>query len=1274
MARPLQHRPATLLDRLSATSAGGLDSKELGAVEKWKPLRASHFSTPPTATINQQSSSRYTNNDTGSKDRADHNDYAGYNPNVRSVTGLVDAVTFPDGTAYHFTYQTTSYQSGTPDGMLASMELPTGGTISYENTWLSTYCGMLGQSNTAIYYPLLAQVSRVTQDGTTTYGRSITSTTTLGGSLSCPVAMSSSTNVVHADGSRENVSFETSIQTLAKLTYGGGVQHLFHYPETAHSWYSSTGQLLKSTMNCYNGSTGNCTTNAITLPITQIATTTTLDNGLTSEIVKMLNTVGLPTEVDEYDYGASSPARKTITQYASLGNSIADRPSSVTVYNTAGAQVAQTTYGYDEYSLTPTSGLPLHVSVSGARGNQTSKHEWLNTTGATIDSHWQYDDAGEVLKMEDPRQYWTSYGYDSATDSCQTGVTPPTPPSGASLATAATCDSNTGLSTSATDANGIKTTYSYDSMLRPTGTTVTTPGGTVVAQTAQSYSGSSLPETITATVTATPSPNEVSSSVLDGLGRLSTQNLPSGAKVVTTYNSMGYVNSVSNPYFTTSDSTYGVISYAYDGLGRKIYQYQPDGTSSQSWAYGGNQTTFTDETGRIWKRYNDSFGRLTEVLEPDGSTNIGNAPTLETDYQYDALNDLVRVDQWGGPSGSTGDRVRTFQYDSLSRLTNACNPEAIAPGATCGSSGPWSAVYGYDANSNVQSKTDANGATIQYSHDPVNRLQVETNPNGTANACFWFDSSSVLSPPSGCPAPPAGLTTGSDLADRVSFEWTSDQKTGTGLGYDAMGRVNAKSLCTPSTCNTKTFGQLFQYDMAGNMISYSNGVGVTTSIAYDSAGRMSLVTSSLNDQNHPGTLWTADTYSAIGLTQAALGNGIVENKLYDKRQRAISDSFATSTGQNIYNYGVGYYSNSLVQSVNDSANGSWTYNLDNMNRLHTAAATSGPFSGIGLQWTIDSWGNRNIQTVTAGSGPQPSFSSTGNNQIAGFCYDNAGHLLDEGACAAGPHQFTYDSLGRLVSPDHGNTVYIYGADGNRVAKLVSGVSTYEYLYDQSGNQITELGSGGSWNRGEVYAGDSHIATYFGGTTYFDHSDWLGDQRVNSTLGGAIQNTCTNLPFGDSLNCTNSVNPLDYTGKQRDSESGNDYFAARYYGNSLGRFLSADDSGNDPDPVPYAEFENPQSLNLNSYVQNNPISSLDPDGHDCLESATYTPPADSSGKTTPQYWGSKVTPGCNTFSLGGFVSGISNAADRTARIAQQVTQHFMKIMNTRVGRSAWAAWR
>jgi len=69
----------------------------------------------------------------------------------------------------------------------------------------------------------------------------------------------------------------------------------------------------------------------------------------------------------------------------------------------------------------------------------------------------------------------------------------------------------------------------------------------------------------------------------------------------------------------------------------------------------------------------------------------------------------------------------------------------------------------------------------------------------------------------------------------------------------------------------------------------------------------------------------------------------------------------------------------------------------------------------------------------------------------------------------------------------------------------------------------------------------------------------------------------------------------YTGKERDAESGNDYFGARYYASSMGRFLSPDWS-DDPDSVPFADLGDPQSLNLYAYVANNPLSGTDADGH------------------------------------------------------------------------------
>lgn len=99
-------------------------------------------------------------------------------------------------------------------------------------------------------------------------------------------------------------------------------------------------------------------------------------------------------------------------------------------------------------------------------------------------------------------------------------------------------------------------------------------------------------------------------------------------------------------------------------------------------------------------------------------------------------------------------------------------------------------------------------------------------------------------------------------------------------------------------------------------------------------------------------------------------------------------------------------------------------------------------------------------------------------------------------------------------------------------------------------------------------------------------------------------------FADAMTPTNSCTTAlhvcsfacQFTGKERDTESGNDYFGARYYASTMGRFLSPDWSAKVM-PVPYAKLDNPQSLNLYAYVGNNPLSRIDRDGHyTCADSA------------------------------------------------------------------------
>ncbi len=191
----------------------------------------------------------------------------------------------------------------------------------------------------------------------------------------------------------------------------------------------------------------------------------------------------------------------------------------------------------------------------------------------------------------------------------------------------------------------------------------------------------------------------------------------------------------------------------------------------------------------------------------------------------------------------------------------------------------------------------------------------------------------------------------------------------------------------------------------------------------------------------------------------------------------------------------------------------------------------------------------------------------------------------------GTHSYSYDAEGRIATVDGGGTAtYVYDASGRRVRKI-SGIAV-DYVYDLGGHVISEFSASGNWNRGEVYAGGQHVATYdnTNDATYFTHADWLGTERVRSTVLGAVLpgSPWTSFPFGEGSAAPNP-GPTHFTGKERDAESGNDYFGARYYSSAMGRFMSPDEAFADQHP------DDPQTWNLYMYARNNPLHNVDPTG-------------------------------------------------------------------------------
>ncbi len=404
-----------------------------------------------------------------------------------------------------------------------------------------------------------------------------------------------------------------------------------------------------------------------------------------------------------------------------------------------------------------------------------------------------------------------------------------------------------------------------------------------------------------------------------------------------------------------------------------------------------------------------------------------------------------------------------------------------------------------------------------------------------------------------------------------------------------------------------------------------------------------------------------------------------------------------ATAGPIYTYSIpagGYAPNGNLLSYSDCVSivigspcvtSTWGVSYDHLNRVSGGISSAGPWSGLSLGWLYDSFGNRSTQTVSATSPPSAgvpqsqtlNFASA-NNRIGNYGpsgYDTGGNVVNDLI-----NQYAYDAEGRVCAVVYpsglstGYMQYIYDGEGRRVAKgsiqapalpltaaacnaTTNGFAQTEgYVLGQSGEQVSEVDGSGNFLRSHVYANGQLLATYWNNSTEFAFNDWVGTKRVVADSNGNVSGGCINLPFGDELICDGNVSlgGHHFTGKERDSESGLDYFGARYYGSSMGRFMSPDWGSvmgdSIPDPVPYADFTNPQSLNLYTYGYNNPLSNKDADGHDVSicdnNNNCHTVSNEDYQKAQQGNNGSLNVPSLNQVGMNGNGSGQFNATNIT----------------------------
>jgi RHS repeat-associated protein len=715
-----------------------------------------------------------------------------------------------------------------------------------------------------------------------------------------------------------------------------------------------------------------------------------------------------------------------------------------------------------------------------------------------------------------------------------------------------------------------------------------------------------------------------------------------------TYNTDGRLLSVDGPRTDVNDIT----RFGYDVQGNLISVTNALGHVTRITAHdaSGRPLTIIDPNGVTTELHYDPRGRLLSqdlngavtTFDYDGA---GNLVTLHLPeggvltYTYDAAHRLIGIEDALGntieytlnPAGHRihtdvydpqGSLVRTHErtYDRLSRLHSHQDGEGEL------------GRYGYDANDNLTTVTDATGEITQYAYDGLNRLMEAIDPldgivtyaydgqdqvtqvtdqNGATTTYNYDGLGNRLSQDS----PDTGLTT--YTYDKAGNRLSQTDAAGitTRYRYDALNRVTAIEY--PDSTLNVTFsydagshgiGRLtgmrdgtgetaYQYDGFGHLITETrtqDGHTTTVGYQYDTAGQLVGVTLpsghevayarntlgqvervSLSGQNM--FFQVADTieYYPFGPLEAlTYANGLTLSRTLDGRYRLVE--------QNLSDYPARTLAYDALGNITTLRNGVYkeAFAYDALGRLVRA---DGPYGW--LRYDYDPLGNR-LALEDNGTFIPSTYDTAGHRLLAvgdtPLSYDANGNTV-----AKGTTQFVYGDHNRLVSTYDSSFSATYGYDGQgqRVKKTVSGERRY-FHYAQHGQLLAESDAAGRPVREYIYLNGVALALldHQAVTTLsFVHPDHRGaPQRVTNMAGETVW-TANWRPFGETIGSASLSQPLRFPGQYADAETGLYYNYFRDYDPATGRYLQSD-------PIGLAG-----GLNTYRYVGNNPVNFIDPYG-------------------------------------------------------------------------------
>jgi RHS repeat-associated protein len=766
-------------------------------------------------------------------------------------------------------------------------------------------------------------------------------------------------------------------------------------------------------------------------------------------------------------------------------------------------------------------------------------------TNAEATMRTRYDKVGNVVGTKDALGRITTSIYDSLNR--QKSVTQAFGTSDAT--TSSYIYDKVGNRLEETNGRGYKTEYKYDALNRQT-------------------------KVIDAYLNETKTQYFEANSVVDPVGTVLAELSLTGAnvgKVIKSIDAAPFHNATYTLYdkFDRQIATYDATKHQtsatkYDAVDRVITATDTFGQNTNySYAPDNRHTTTTTPTGVITTDTFDAANRRTRSDETASSV------TRTTKYDYDERNRQIKItDASGGTTDyayyndgqtqSVTDAAPThnkteYFYDIAGRLTHENSPLGDR-------------YYQYDLVNNRTQTTDRNGRKTDYTYDNLNRIKSEQwlgdgqtftysydeNGNriaasdGHINYVYGYDRTDLLER--------VDRTSGSNPL--VSFKYT----------YDEVGNLTKTEELI---ANAPTATTLYEYDdprYLNTKITQTIGlVQKDVKFAYNPVGLNTTIERYVDGLLKVKTTNAYDTHGRLTGIEHKDGSGaVIANDIYvlDDLDRVKTQTLngAPST--------IGYDNTDQVLSVTGSNTEGYTYDL-NGNRINTGYVT---VSGNRLMsdgvytYDYDPEGNRKSRTKIADSSVE----------LYTWDYRNRLKSIVSKTSMTG-------TVTRSVS-------YEYDVDDQRVSKTVTtatGSTTEKYYLD--GNQIALVTDGGGNKTFHYLYGlnvDSVLAQDSPSGMVWALADRLGSIDTLTDKDGVVVDKRTFDSFGRVLWETNPLVQFryGYTGRERDLESGLEYYRARYYDSNVGRFISVD-------PMGFGAGD----TNLYRYVGNSSTMATDPSG-------------------------------------------------------------------------------